>query len=157
MVMVSFLIASSTIDAKPKSKKKRYTKMWEASILVGPPSLASGGSNPIGLPPINLAEYEVTLTTKKRWHFRLGLAPHIAAAGRLFKLKYGFQTTLGASVVNSLQGYGPGIFSTFGWQSPCAFKRVCFNAEYIQDIGLSITQWQLTAPFAVRLGVAWKI
>jgi hypothetical protein len=146
-------------SAKSKSNKlkKKYTKKWEVEVLVGPPSLASGGSNPISLPPANIAEYEVTLTTKSRWHFRLGLTPHIAAAGRLFKLKYGFQTAVGASIVNSLHGYGPGIFSVFAWQSPCALKRLCFTAQYIQDVGLSVTQWQITAPFGVRLGLVWKI
>jgi len=132
-------------------------KKWEASVLVGPPTLGSGGSNPIGIPPVSAAEYELTLTTKSRWHFRLGLTPHIAAAGRMFKLKYGFETAVGASIVNSLHGYGPGIFSVFGWSSPCAFKRLCFSAQYIQDVGLSLTQWQITAPFAVRMGLVWKL
>ncbi len=150
-------VARNTLEKKRVFKKKPYKKKWEFEMLVGPPSLANGGSNPVSVPPSFLVEYEATLTTKSRWHFRLGLSPHIVAAGKLFKLKYGFQTAIGASVVNSLQGYGPGIFSVFGWHSPCAVKRVCFSAQYIQDVGVSITEWKITTPFAVRMGLVWKI
>jgi len=153
----SSLNAKETAKTATRQVPRETTKKWEASVLVGPPTLGSGGSNPIGIPPVSAAEYELTLTTKSRWHFRLGLTPHIAAAGRMFKLKYGFETAVGASIVNSLHGYGPGIFSVFGWSSPCAFKRLCFSAQYIQDVGLSLTQWQITAPFAVRMGLVWKL
>lgn len=130
-----------------------FAQKYAASVRLGPPSVGNGGSNPVNIPPTNVLDYELILETPEHWQYRLGVFPHALAAGKVFKQKYGFYTAIGASIVLSATGYGPGIYSSFGWRSPAFLDRLTFDADYTQDLGITVDDFKVTAPFALRIGL----
>ncbi len=119
------------------------------TLNVGPLSGGQGGSNPLSIPPLNFAEYQLIYTTAQNSEFVLGLIPGIFYGVRTSE-RGPFYASLGAGLVIGYSGAGPGVMSSVGMNVFCSL--VCLNLEFRQAIAPSGKS--LISPFAVRIGAA---
>lgn len=125
------------------------------TIHVGPPSLGTGGSNPLSIPPVNLYEYELEYVTQNDWEANLGLVP-----GAFFGKRSRSQTggggtymSFGGGLAVDANGYGPGIYSSLGYDWG---KPISFNIEVKQALGYSVSNNNVISPYAIRMGAAFN-
>lgn len=120
------------------------------TIHVGPPSIGAGGSNPISIPPIQPVEYEVVYLTKNDREWSIGLVPGILYGGR-YQQGF-FYVGLGGGLVISINGGGPGVYSSFGINLG---QSTQFNFEIKQALGIDLSSSTLISPYALRMGVTF--
>lgn len=119
------------------------------TVNVGPLSGGRGGSNPLSIPPLNLAEYQVVYITPNSTEFVLGILPGLFYGIRSSE-KGPFYASLGAGLVIGMNGGGPGVMSSFGFNLFCS--SVCFNMEYRQALALG--KGTAFSPYALRIGAS---
>ena len=119
------------------------------TLNVGPLSGGQGGSNPLSIPPLNFAEYQLIYTTSQNSEFVLGIIPGIFYGIRTSE-KGPFYASVGGGVVIGANGVGVGLMSSAGANFFCA--KVCLNVEYRQAIAPS--RGSLLSPYALRIGAA---
>ena len=122
----------------------------ELSLLIGPPSVGTGGPNPVGIPP-SIIDYQVGWTSGKDTEWTLSIFPGFFY-GKRFKGDFGTFGSLGGGLVTKAGaggGLGPGIYTAVGWRT-CGW--VCFVAEYRKAFAL--VRSGFAQPYAVRIGVA---
>ena len=123
----------------------------EITIHLGPASVGGGGPNPISIPPTNPLDYEIVWFGKDQSEFSLSLFPGMFYGYRA-TMKSGGYISMGGGLVLNIHGFGPGIYSAFGYNS-CNY--LCFNVEYKQAIGL-ITGMAIS-PYALRVGLTFNL
>lgn len=117
-------------------------------LHLGPPSLGSGGSNPLGIPP-GVADVGFSYQNKSQTDFQLSLVG--IGFGKRITYKSGGYLSLGAAVPFSINGIGLGVYSIFGWQLFSLDSGISGNVEYLQMTGLSSSG--IVSPFSLRIGV----
>lgn len=122
-------------------------------VHIGPAASGGGGTNPISIPPVEVLDYEVVWITPANREYSASFIPGLFYGQRFPFLPGGTYFSIGAGLVVDLNGYGPGIYSAFGYDACAGF--ICFNAEYKQALGLSLQT--ILAPYAVRIGMVLKI
>lgn len=120
------------------------------TVNVGPLSGGRGGSNPLSIPPLNLIEYQVVYITNSSSEFVVGIIPGIFYGIRTSE-KGPFYASLGGGLVIGMNGAGPGVMTSFGFNAFCS--TICFNMEYRQ--GLALGQSSFYSPYALRAGASW--
>lgn len=124
----------------------------EIIVHVGPPSVGQGGSNPLSVPPINPIEYEFEWISPKGFEANIGITP-----GLLFGIRSqtggGFYVGAGGGLVISANGVGPGAYSSFGIN---VGKKVFFNAELKQALGIALQSNSIISPYALRVGMGFR-
>lgn len=120
------------------------------TIHVGPPSVGAGGSNPISIPPVQPVEYEVVYLTDKDREWSVGLVPGLLYGARFYQNP--FYVGLGGGLVISVNGGGPGIYSSFGVNLG---QSIQFNFEFKKALGLNLGSTSLVSPYALRMGVSF--
>ena len=122
-------------------------------LKIGPPGVQNGHSNPAGLPPMP-QDIEVSYVHPCGWEGSAGLVPGLTGgvryrAGRIF---YG---SLGAAVLLTANGLGPGVYSAIG-ATIVRDWPVTIEAEFKQGMGVSVLydrgDTHLIFPYAFRLG-----
>ena len=122
------------------------------TIHVGPPSIGAGGSNPVSIPPIQPVEYEIVYVTDKDREWSVGLVPGILYGTRFYQNN--FYVGIGGGLVISVNGGGPGIYSSFGVNLG---QSIQFNFEFKKAIGLEFSSTSLVSPYALRMGVTFPL
>jgi hypothetical protein len=116
-------------------------------LRAGPPSVGSGGANPIGIPP-SAVDLELAWVSESNWETSLSAVP-----GLLFGKRFdigNFYVGLGGGIVISSNGVGLGPYSSFGWETE---GTVRVGIEYKQALGISNAG--LISPSALRLGLGY--
>ncbi len=121
----------------------------QLTLHVGPIAGGAGGSNPISIPPVNIAEYELVYLTEDKTEWSLSIVPGVLYGYRSFLTKNAY-VSLGGGIVLNFNGVGPGVYSALGYEF--CFGP-CFNVEYKQAVGH--TGRQLISAYAVRVGVSF--
>jgi hypothetical protein len=137
-----YLLAASLLAAPALASQ------W--TIHVGPPSVGNGGSNPVSLPPVNPIEYEVELCTDSGTEWNFAVTPGILAGARTTFAK-NFYSSFGGGYVINANGSGPGIYSSLG------ANIAWFNMEFKQALGFDFDSNSLLSPYAIRVGVTFKL
>lgn len=117
-------------------------------IRVGPPSIGSGGPNPLDIPPVSIIQYELMYLTESQTEWSLALYPGIFYGHRFPWDDTGLYASLGGGIVLARQGIGPGIYSAFGYERCWG---VCVGIEYKNGLGL--TTKGLVSSYSVRVGL----
>ena len=123
------------------------------TVRVGPPSIGTGGTNPISIPPLSPIEYEVTYLMESRIEQNYGITPGFLVGWRSPSVK-GLYSAAGGGLVISYSGVGPGIYTSFGFETTGNYR---FNIEYKQALGYAIGSQSMISPYAVRLGVTFEL
>lgn len=123
------------------------------TIHAGPPSIGSGGTNPLSIPPFNPLEYEVTYVSKSNFESNISLTPGLLFGYRAGEAK-GPYFGLGGGLVISVNGSGPGVYSSVGLNLGETYK---FNIEFKQALGLSLSSSEIVSPYAVRAGITFEL
>lgn len=119
--------------------------LWIARF--GPPSLGTGGSNPLGLPP-SAVDVELSHISSSSWETSLSIVPGLLVGKRQdFGNCY---VTMGGGLIINANGVGPGPYTAFGWESDGTFR---YGIEYKQALG--ITGRGLISPYAIRAGLGY--
>lgn len=124
-------------------------------VHIGPAASGGGGPNPVSIPPTELLDYEVVWITAANREYSASFVPGLFYGQRYSFLPGGTYFSVGGGLVLDLNGYGPGVYSAFGYDACAGF--ICFNAEYKQALGLGISFETLLAPYAIRIGLMVKI
>jgi hypothetical protein len=124
----------------------------EIIVHVGPPSVGQGGTNPLSVPPINPIEYEVEWISPRGFEANFGITPGLLFGART-PFSSGLYVGVGGGLVISANGVGPGAYSSFGWNLG---KRVFFNTEFKQAIGIALNNNKLISPYALRVGMGFR-
>ena len=123
------------------------------TVHVGPPSIGSGGTNPVSIPPLNPIEYEVTYVTKGKFESNISLTPGLLFGYRAGETK-GLYFGLGGGLVISGNGSGPGVYSSVGVNLGETYR---FNIELKQALGYALGSAKLVSPYAVRAGMSFDL
>lgn len=121
----------------------------EIIVHVGPPSVGQGGTNPLSVPPINPIEYEFQWISPRGFEANVGITPGVLFGART-PFSSGLYVGVGGGLVISANGVGPGAYSSFGWNLG---KKIFFNTEFKQAIGLALNNNKLISPYALRVGM----
>lgn len=116
-------------------------------LRAGPPSVGSGGANPIGIPPTAI-DLELAWVTESNWETSLSAVPGLLI-GKRFDLG-NFYVGLGGGIVISSNGVGLGPYSSFGWETSGIIR---VGIEYKQ--ALAVSNAGLISPSALRLGLGY--
>jgi hypothetical protein len=122
------------------------------TVHVGPPSIGAGGSNPVSIPPLNPIEYEVVYLTDSSREWTFGLVPGLLYGGRFQQGLFYFG--LGGGLVFSINGGGPGMYSSIGGD---VGDKIKFNFEIKQALGIDLGSNHLISPYAVRIGATFPL
>jgi hypothetical protein len=124
----------------------------EIIVHVGPPSVGQGGSNPLSVPPINPIEYEFEWISPRGFEANIGITPGLLFGARS-QTAGGLYVGAGGGLVISANGVGPGVYSSFGLNLG---KKVFFNAELKQAIGIALETSSIISPYALRVGMGFR-
>ena len=116
------------------------------SFRLGPPSVGTGGSNPLTLPP-DISDVEFVYISSGGYETSLGI-PGILF-GKRAVTNWGGYIGVGGGFVLSAQGVGPGVYSSFGVDFRCGM--FCWSMAYTQAIG--VAGGHITNPYSLRFGV----
>ncbi len=116
-------------------------------LRAGPPSVGTGGANPMGIPP-SAVDLELAWITQSNWETSLSAVPGLLI-GKRFDIG-NYYVGLGGGIVISSNGVGLGPYSSFGFETE---GTVRFGIEYKQ--ALAISGVGLISPSALRLGLGY--
>lgn len=120
----------------------------EAGLLTfrfGPPSLGTGGSNPLGIPP-GPQDIEVAWLSNSNWETSFSIVPGILIGKR--QDIGNFYVSGGGGIIINANGSGLGPYTAFGWESAGTYR---FSFEYKQALGF--TSAGMISPYALRAGI----
>lgn len=123
------------------------------SLRTGPQQIGSGGSYPIWIPPVRLDQYGLTWVTDSTFEMTLSLYPGLLL-GKRFQSEGLFVSLGGGLIVGT--GAGPGIYSTFGYETGSGSDGFHFTADYTQALGLNTRSKRYQSPSSMRFGVLWR-
>ncbi len=121
-------------------------------LHVGPPSLGTGGANPVSLPPVNPYEYELEYVTQGDWEANLAVIPGVFFGKRSRTQGGGTYVSFGGGYAIDANGSGPGLYSALGYDYG---KGVAWNFEFKQAIGYDFGNHAVVSPYALRIGAAF--
>jgi hypothetical protein len=118
------------------------------ALRFGPPSVGSGGPNPVSIPPAG-RDMGLSYVTDKGTEYNLAITGFSVASRH--KTKWGGYSSLGAGFAFSANGGGIGPYGAFGIELGCGGWVGCFSAEFTQALGLGFGE--LASPTALRVGI----
>lgn len=123
------------------------------SVRVGPQQIGNGGSYPLWIPPVGIDQYAFTWVTNSNFETTLSLYPGLLL-GRRFQAK-GFFVSMGGGLIIA-SGGGPGIYSTFGYETGEGSAGFHFTTDYTQALGYEPKTKKYQAPSSMRFGFLWR-
>ena len=118
------------------------------AFQTGATSIGSGGPNSMGIPP-RATDVGVTYIHKSMYEVNLNLMG-LTIAKRHYS-KWGGILGLGAGLIISGNGAGPGLTSLFGYEFFRTKGGYALSMEYAQSTAISFTG-HIISPYIVRLG-----
>lgn len=122
-------------------------------LHVGPPSLGTGGSNPISIPPTNPYEYELEYVSQGDWETNVSVVPGIFFGKRSRTQGGGSYVSFGGGYAIDANGNGPGVYSALGYDYG---KGIAWNFEIKQAIAYDFSKSTVVSPYALRIGAAFN-
>lgn len=122
-------------------------------VLIGPPSIGQGGSNPVSVPPANPVDWQFTYVTEQNREWLVSLVPGLLWGQRFYK--EGFYAALGGGLLVTSSGLGIGVDHAYGYESGPFLKRFRYQVEYRQVIGIGNYGWQF--PYTFRMGLSYAL
>ncbi len=125
----------------------------QLNVLIGPPSLGQGGSNPVSIPPFNPVDWQLTYVTEEQHEWVVSLVP-----GLLFGQRFTYENlyaALGAGLLVTSSGLGLGVNHAYGYESKPFLGKFRYQIEYRQVIGVGRYGWQF--PYSFRMGVSYAL
>jgi hypothetical protein len=122
-------------------------------LLIGPPSLGQGGSNPVSIPPANPVDWQFTYVTDQNREWVVSLVPGLLWGQRFYK--GGFYAALGGGLLVTSSGLGLGVDHAYGYESSPFLTRLRYQVEYRQVIGIGSYGWQF--PYTFRMGLSYAL
>lgn len=122
------------------------------SLKVGAVAIGSGGTNPMMI--FNPSEWEYTYVSQANIETNIAFFPGILCGLRFSKK--GLYFSGGGGYLSSANGFGPGVYNSFGYITSDAAPGFHFNVEYKQSLGYSGYNKQVISPSALRIGIIWN-
>src|SRR5688572_586401 len=122
-------------------------------VLLGPPSIGHGGSNPVSVPPMNPVDWQFTYVTDANQEWLVSLVPGLLWGQRFYQ--GGLYAALGGGLLMTSSGVGVGLDHAYGYESGPFLKRLRYQVEYRQVIGVSEYGWQF--PYTFRMGFSYAL
>lgn len=118
------------------------------SIRFGPPSIGTGGANPVSIPP-GVIDSQLGLVSKS------GIEGSLSVTGLFVGYRHPFAwggyVSLGGGLAIARLALAPAIYSAFGMDLLCG-GWFCWSTEFIQAVGYGGAG--LGHPYAFRTGVS---
>ncbi len=121
-------------------------------VVIGPPSLGQGGSNPVSIPPINIIDWQVAYVTDANREMIFSLVPGLFYGQRWYLDQ--FYAALDAGILVTTSGVGLGVAEALGYHTGTFWKRLRAQVEYRQILG--IAGYGLQYPYTLRMGVTYE-
>ena len=121
-------------------------------VVIGPPSLGQGGSNPISVPPVNIIDWQVAYVNDNAREMVFSIVPGFFYGQRWYLDQ--FYAALDAGLLVTTSGLGLGVANAFGYHTGKFWKHMRAQAEYRQIFG--IARYGFQYPYTVRLGVTYE-
>jgi hypothetical protein len=122
-------------------------------LLIGPPSLGQGGSNPVSIPPANPVDWQFTYVTDQNREWVVSLVPGLLWGQRFYN--GGLYAALGGGLLVTSSGMGLGVDHAYGYESEPFLKRLRYQVEYRQIIGIGSYGWKF--PYTFRMGISYAL
>lgn len=124
-------------------------KKWD--IVIGPPSVGQGGSNPVSIPPLSPVDWQVSYVTDEEREWVFSVVP-----GLLYGQRWTHENiymALGGGLLVTTSGLGIGGYHAIGMESEPFMKNFRMVFEYRQALGIASDGPQF--PYTVRIGVSY--
>jgi hypothetical protein len=125
----------------------------QLQLLIGPPSLGQGGSNPVSIPPANPVDWQFVYVNDADREWVVSLVPGLLWGQRFYK--GGLYAALGGGILVTSSGVGIGVDHAYGYESQPFFRRLRYQVEYRQVIGIGSYGWQF--PYTFRMGMSYAL
>ena len=129
-----------------------FARASSLGVHFGPPSLGSGGSNPLSIPP-SFTDLGIAYLTDEKTEFQFSLI----GIGFGKRIEFGLPgyLSLGGAIPFSINGLGLGVYSIFGWELFKLESGLAGNIEYVQMTGISSSG--IVSPYSIRIGmdISW--
>jgi hypothetical protein len=154
LLMLSFSAKVIHAECSEQSDGESYNEMSEFSFKLGPPGLQNGHPNPVGIPPTMLdVQFDYVTSCGTVWG--LSVSPGLTY-GRRYRSGPNLYGDMGAGLILSAQGGGPGIYAALG----SSFNRtsnVSFDMELKKAMAWNLgSTGIITTPYAIRMGMTYR-
>jgi hypothetical protein len=122
-------------------------------VLIGPPSIGQGGSNPVSIPPASPVDWQFTYVTDSKREWLVSLVPGLLWGQRFYA--EGFYAALGGGLLVTSSGPGVGVNHAYGYESKLFLTSFRYQVEYRQVIGVGNYGWQF--PYTFRMGLSYAL
>lgn len=143
--MKRYLLALSLIAAPLQARTLH--------VLIGPPSIGQGGSNPVSVPPANPVDWQFTYVTDQNSEWLVSVVPGLLWGKRFYQ--GGLYAALGGGLLVTSSGVGVGVDHAYGYESEPFLKRFRYQIEYRQVLGVGNYGWQF--PYTFRMGLSYAL
>lgn len=123
------------------------------SLRAGPQQIGNGGSYPMWLPPFGVDQYGVTYVTQSNFETTISIYPGLLF-GQRFQTDGVFVSLGGGLIIGSSNG--PGIYSTFGYETGGGSVGCHFTMDYTQAVGYASKEASYFTSSSMRFGALWR-
>lgn len=119
-------------------------------LLLGPPSLGQGGSNPVAIPPANPIDWQVTYVNPQKRELVFSIIPGFFYGQRWYLENV--YAAFDAGILLTTSGIGAGVAQALGYHSGEIWGGARFQVEYRQIVGYA--RYGLQFPYTLRMGLS---
>ena len=123
------------------------------SLRAGPQQIGNGGSYPMWLPPVGIDQYGMTYVTQSNFESTISIYPGLLF-GRRFQSQGVYVSLGGGLIIGS--STGPGIYSTFGYETGGGSNGWHFTMDYTQAVGYESKAASYFTSSSMRFGALWR-
>lgn len=124
-------------------------KKWD--VVIGPPSIGQGGSNPVSIPPVSPVDWQLSYINEDDREWVFSVVP-----GLLYGQRWTHENlyaALGGGLLVTTSGLGIGGYHALGMETEPFWEKFRVVFEYRQIVGYASDGPQF--PYTVRIGVSY--